>query len=114
MAKTDTIKDIKDANGQDAPEALSQKQLDELLVIAKRDGTGSLDAYTTKLGEFQGAKAAPKENTIKVRVNDAIAAFGGEFTDPGNRRSIGKVPVDVPVTPFVREKLRSEELVEVE
>lgn len=114
MAKTDTIKDIKDANGQDAPEALSQKQLDELLVIAKRDSSGALDAYNAKLAEFQGAKAAPKEKTIMVRVNDAIAAYGGEFTDPDTRLAIGKKPVGVTLTAFVREKLRSEELVEVE
>lgn len=35
MAKKDTVLDIKSANGADVPESLQQKQLDELLELAK-------------------------------------------------------------------------------
>ena len=122
MAKADTIKDIKTANGQDVPERLKQTDLDELLALAKKDGAGDLGAFTARLSELTaststiesgGDKAeAPKEKTVKVRVNDTIAEFGGEFVDPDNRKVIGKKAVTVPATAFVREKLRSEELVE--
>ncbi|MBZ9753000.1 hypothetical protein K7W42_19360 [Deinococcus sp. HMF7604] len=116
MAKADTIRDIEAANGQKVPDSLNQKQLDELLALATRDGAEKLDAFSSKLTELQGGgksseKAAP---TVTVRVNDAIAAYGGEFTDPGTREVIGKEPTEVPLSPFVREKLRSEELVEAD
>ncbi|MVN88283.1 hypothetical protein GO986_16175 [Deinococcus sp. HMF7620] len=117
MAKADTIRDIEAANGQKVPDTLNQKQLDELLALAKRDGAEQRDAFDGKLNEFQGkgsGKAAPKEKTVTVRVNDAIAAYGGEFTDPGTREVIGKEPTEVPLSPFVREKLRSEELIEAD
>lgn len=122
MAKADTIKDIKTANGQDVPERLKQAELDELLTLAKKDGADNLDAFTARLTELTASTSttesgsdkaeAPKEKTVKVRVNDTIAAFGGEFVDPENRTVIGKKAVTVPVTAFVREKLRTEELVE--
>ncbi|KQR33127.1 hypothetical protein [Deinococcus sp. Leaf326] len=122
MAKADTIKDIKTANGQDVPDSLKQAELDELLTLAKKDGSGNLDAFTSRLTELTASTStteseskkaeAPKEKTISVRVNDTIAAFGGEFVDPENRKVIGKKAVDVPRTAFVREKLRTEELVE--
>lgn len=120
MAKADTIKDIKTANGQDVPESLKQAELDELLTLAKKDGAGNLDAFKSRLAELNtsttesgGTKAeASKEKTVTVRVNDTIAGFGGEFVDPENRRAIGKDAVAVPRTAFVREKLRTEELVE--
>lgn len=122
MAKADTIKDIKAANGQDVPERLKQTDLDELLTLAKKDGADHLDAFTARLTELTASTSttesgsdkaeAPKEKTVKVRVNDTIAGFGGEFVDPENRKVIGKKAVTVPLTAFVREKLRSEELVE--
>ena len=120
MAKADTVRDIKAKNGQDAPEALTAKQLEELLDIAERDGAENLTAFTAKLGEFTAAAQAsapstakaPAEKTVTVRVNDAIAAYGGEFTDPDTRKVIGKKLVTVPHSAFVREKLRSDELVE--
>ncbi|WP_104992717.1 hypothetical protein [Deinococcus sp. NW-56] len=116
MAKTDTISDIKAANGQDVPDSLTQKQLDELLPLAQKGEEGLTD-FQAKLTEFTGGSTstAPKtsgEKQIKVRVNAAIAAYGGEFTDPDSRAVIGKDAVSVPHTAFVREKLRSEELVE--
>lgn len=125
MAKIDTVKDIKAANGQDAPEALTQKQLDELLVIAERDGADNTTAFSAKLTEFQGAASStgtsstttvstPKAKTISVRVNDTIAAYGGEFTDPDTRAVIGKEAVSVPHSAFVKEKLRSDEIVEAD
>lgn len=119
MAKADTIRDIKAANGQDVPERLKQAELDELLTLAQ-GGADKLDAFKTRLAELTTSTTesgsdkaeAPKEKTVKVRVNDTIAEFGGEFVDPENRKVIGKKAVTVPLTAFVREKLRSEELVE--
>ena len=51
---------------------------------------------------------------ITVKVSAAIAELGGEFTDPDSKATIGKEGVSVPHTAFVKEKIRSEEIVEAE
>lgn len=133
MAKPDTVKDIKAANGADLnPEDYTQKELDALLELAKGgDATRAQfdelaasaknttrpsnqnDTTGTSTGTTSTA-STPKVKTVTVRVNDAIAAYGGEFTDPETHAVIGKDAVDVPQSAFVREKLRSDEIVEAE
>lgn len=125
MAKADTTAAIKAANGSDInPESYTSKQLDELLVLAQQGESGKAD-YEAKLEAFAPAPAAATaqapesagqkklERPITVHVNDAIAAYGGEFTDPESLSTIGKDPVEVESTAFVAEKLRSRELIEV-
>ena len=127
------MKDLKAANGADLnPEDYTQKELDALLELAKGgDATraqfdelaasvkGSArpsnqnDATGTGAGTPPAA-STPKVKTVSVRVNDAIAAYGGEFTDPDTRAVIGKNAVSVPHSAFVREKLRSDEIVEAD
>lgn len=128
MAKADQTAAIKAANGVELDvDAYTGPQLTELQKLAE-EGKADLTAFTAKRGEFDRAKASAKpqtgaepevgqspakgEKTVTVRVNDTIAAYGGEFTDPDTRAVIGKEPVSVPQSAFVREKLRSDELVE--
>lgn len=117
MAKADLIAEIQAANKAQVPEALTVKQLEELLPLAKQGDAGRA-AFDVKLQEFtpQAPEAKPTAavKKISVRVNDAIAAYGGEFTDPDNGQTIGKDPVSVEHTPFVRQLLRSDELVEAD
>ncbi|WP_339098301.1 hypothetical protein WDJ50_18645 (plasmid) [Deinococcus sp. VB142] len=128
MAKADTVKEVLAANGQTVSEDLTQKQLDELLTIAERDGAQNLTAFSAKLAEFTPAAqtepaqakarsetpATPKVELVEVRVRDDIAAYGGEFTDMDSGRSIGKEAVSVPKTAFIAEKLRTGEIVEAD
>lgn len=131
MAKQDTADQIKAANGTDLnPEDYTQKELDALLELAKGG-----DATRTRFDELAASvkgttrpsnqndttgtsatstASTPKVKTISVRVNDEIAAYGGEFTDPDTRAVIGKEAVSVPHSAFVREKLRSDEIVEAD
>ena len=119
MAKADQVKAIKDANGIELDaEAYTGSQLTELQKLAE-EGKTDLTAFNAKRKEFDDAKAASQpqaptkgEKTVTVRVNDTIAAYDGEFTDPENGQVIGKTPVDVVQTAFVREKLQNDELVE--
>lgn len=55
-----------------------------------------------------------KKKTIKVRVNDKIAARNGAFTDPYTKQTIGKEPVDVEENKFIRTKLATDELIRVD
>jgi glucose dehydrogenase len=117
MAKADQTAAIKAANGTELDaDTYSGAQLTELQKLAEADKT-DLTAFTAKREEFDRAKtaaatAAAKEKTVTVRVNAAIAAYGGEFTDPDTHAVIGAKAAAVPYSAFVREKLRSEELVE--
>lgn len=121
MAKADTLKEIEAANGQQVPEDLTQKQLDELLTIAERDQADDLVAFQAKLAEFRpsagdktGPQAPAKVKVVSVRVRDDIAAYGGEFTDLDSGETIGKDAVSVPKTAFLAEKLRSGEIVKAD
>lgn len=126
MAKADQVKAIKAANGVELDvETYNGTQLAELQKLAE-DGKTDLTAFNAKRKEFDDAKAAATaqgggtqpatlatgEKAVRVRVNDTIAAYDGEFTDPENGQVIGKTPVDVVQTAFVRAKLRNDELVE--
>jgi len=117
MAKADLIAEIQAANQAQVPEALTVKQLEELLPLAKQGDAGRA-AFEAKLKEFvptaPETKPASSVKKISVRVNEAIAAYGGEFTDPDNGQTIGKDPVSVEHTPFVRQLLRTDELVEAD
>ncbi|MFD1734885.1 hypothetical protein ACFSC4_31375 [Deinococcus malanensis] len=123
MAKQDTVNDIKAANGAELnPDEYTQKELDTLLALAQ-DGDARRTEFDTQAASLKGSTRPSNTNTtttepkapagkVSVRVNDTIAAYGGEFTDPDNGQVIGKEAVSVPFTAFVREKLRSDELVE--
>lgn len=56
----------------------------------------------------------PKKRTLKVRVNDAIAARGGAFTCPFTKKTIGADPIDVEDNKFIRSKLTTDEIVIVD
>ncbi|UQN05467.1 hypothetical protein [Deinococcus sp. QL22] len=129
MAKPDQIAAIRAANGVELdPDAYTAKQLEALEGLAEKDKT-DLTAFNAKRQEFDDAKAAatpapaaatppaqddPQVKKVSVRVSDAIAGYGGEFTDPDTGATIGAEPSSVPLTAFVRAHLRSEELVEAE
>lgn len=125
MAKDDQVKAIQAANGIELNEAdYSAKQLGELQKLAEEGKAENLEAFNAKKQEFDSARAAANpapasakqsgEKKITVKVNAAIAAMDGEFTDPDSKATIGKKAVSVPHTAFVKEKIRSDELVEVE
>ena len=120
MAKKDTAAAIKAANGSDLnPDSYTSAQLEELLLLAQKGEAGKGD-FEAKLAGFAPAPAAPAAATepkklvkpINVRVNDIMAGYGGEFTDPDSFSTIGKNAVEVETTAFVLEKLRSGELIE--
>lgn len=131
MAKKDQIAAIKAANGAELMEAnYSGKQLEELETLAK-SGATDRTAFDAKVAEFDQAREAANqapspapsttpaakvsgEKMIAVKVSARVAAIDGEFTDPDSKRTIGKEAVSVPHTAFVKEKLRSEEIVEAE
>lgn len=115
------------------PAKFTAPQLEQLREAAQ-NGHDAFDAKLTELtnakpaGDAESTNAKPTGDTepsssddgddevevdvVTVRVNDKIAAFGGEFTEPKTRVSIGAQPVTVERTPFVDEKLTSKELVE--
>jgi hypothetical protein len=70
------------------------------------------DAQEASDKEAQARAKEVDAKTVKVRVNDDIAALGGAFTDPETKVTIGEEPVSVKRTAFVAQKLRNEELVE--
>jgi hypothetical protein len=131
VAKADQIAAIKAANGVALdPDAYTGKQLEALEALAEKD-KADLTAFTVKQKEFDDAKTAgnppatpaanasaaddePKVKKVSVRVSDAIAGYGGEFTDPETGATIGAEASSVPLTAFVRAHLRSEEIVEAD
>ncbi len=127
MAKKDTTAAIKAANNQDVnPDLYSQKQLDQLLTAAERgeDGRKDFDAlvasFDSEREAAQGTPAAPQpapaklQKPVTVRVHPDIAGFGGEFTDPDTKATIGAQAATVETTPFIKSKLKSGEIVEDE
>lgn len=62
------------------------------------------------------AKADGSLEKVTVRVNDTVAKKGGAYHDPdhdANPKSIGDKPIEVLRTPFVAQRLKSGDLVEV-
>ncbi|GGR16745.1 hypothetical protein [Deinococcus ruber] len=122
-SKADTAALIKQANGTEIdPNKYTQANLTALLPLAQKGDTDRAE-FDAKLAEFDKSIAdaaasavtlqvKPLERPITVRVNDAMAEYGGEFTDPESRSTIGKDAVTVESTGFVAEKLRSRELIE--
>lgn len=115
-----------------SPDDYSAKQLAELAQL-----TDDRAAFSAKLEAFDEARAAaieaaaeasaeaaakaaearaekPAVPTVTVRVNAKIAAYGGAFTDGGSGKTIGKDPVEVPHTAFVKARVRSGEIIVVE
>jgi len=117
--KKENIAAIQKAFGVELEEKkFGMDQLETLGLLAAKGEEGHAD-FDTKLLEYQPALKAPAaseakklERPITVRVNDAIAGYGGEFTDPDSMSTIGKKAVEVETTAFVLEKLRSGELIE--
>lgn len=137
MAKDDQIKAIEAANGvQLVEDNYTAKQLTELQKLAEEGKAENRTAFDAKVKEFDDAREAAErevaaktpaakaatapparksgEKMITVKVSAAIAELGGEFTDPDSKATIGKDAVSVPHTAFVKEKIRSEEIVEAE
>ncbi|UQN10373.1 hypothetical protein [Deinococcus sp. QL22] len=52
--------------------------------------------------------------TVTVRVVGRTASYGGAYTDPESKKSLGVEPVTVPLTGFVQSLLDSGTLVEAE
>ncbi|GGR11419.1 hypothetical protein [Deinococcus ruber] len=123
-SKADITAGIKAANTVELdPNKYTASQLTSLLPLAQK-GEGDRADFDSKLKEFDDAAAklaanqpTPQEpktflKPINVSVAPQIAAYGGEFTDPDSKASIGKDVVTVETTPFVMQKLRAGEIVE--
>lgn len=114
QTKADLLDAIKAANGTELAEAdYTAKELELLLELA--GDPAKKTEFDAQLAALKGRTSPPlpdKPKTASVMVAPAIAAYGGEFTDPESGVTIGQAPVEAPLTAFVREKLRADELVE--
>ena len=116
MAKRDTVLDIKSANGADVPESLSQKQLDELLELAKGGEEKKAD-FDKKLTEFTGAEPEPEDTTgkILVQVNESNPKGSGSYIHPETRQVLrrGGKPTWVVEDSWTDQMVRDKFLTEV-
>ncbi|SMB89190.1 hypothetical protein [Deinococcus hopiensis] len=113
MAKADTIKDIKTANGQDVPDSLTQKQLGELLTLAERGDEGR-SAFDAKLTEFTSAEAE-EDTSSKIRVRVTDGKGSGSYIHPESKQLLrrGGEPVLVPNDDWTDTMIRNKYLTEI-
>lgn len=112
MAKKDTLADIKAATGTDVPESLNQKQLDELLVLAK-GGEGKRAEFDAKLAEYTTPAEEDAGPQIRVKVNPDKGS--GSYLHPESKAAIerGGQSVSLPDDAWTQDMIAKRFLLEV-
>jgi len=122
MAKSDTVKAIKEKFGADVDEALSQKKLDSLLAAADKpafdallanlnDGDPSNDPAETQDPAAGSSEAASETSEGKKRVKlGARAGADTTLLHPTDKVTIGAKAVLVTYDDWTIARIRNEEL----
>ncbi|WP_161881937.1 hypothetical protein [Deinococcus alpinitundrae] len=111
MAKSDTVKAIKEKFSVDVDEALSQKKLDELLAAEDKAAFDALlgDPNTPDPAASSAATGSDTEGKRRVKLGKK-AQPGVTFLHPIDKVTIGETPVLVTDDDWTAQKIRQEEL----
>lgn len=124
MAKTDTVADIKAANGAELnPDDYTQKELDALLALAKDPAkkaefdkqVAALKGSATEDQSSSSTPASTEDTTGKIRVKVTAGKGSGSYVHPVGKQLIqrGGDSVLVPADDWTDQMIRDKYLTEV-